>query len=366
MQFLTIDDSFGGFKLGEPIEVDENGLFFRFSEIDNVNEKASFMRKYRLLPCENNQGAFACDDSNEFDAIRAVMDTCARLAAFGYGYCVGERKPKQSDLEHIDGLEFVDGGAFLHIDLTSSYWYKRLLYKSVSNYAFSEGDGLFPPIHDFDLSDKTRIESKDDLPATQDMKTPFEALKINSGSFKYRPGIDNQLLEELRKRSDERTFDIYRKSILIDMTYRNGFLQFCPVPDLRYEGHEDDLPFIDESIAAFWTDNELILKAEGETPEKITALLSEHLAQLHTESMMHYFKFHRGFWLVAPIGLSALWADFVQCIAKRPVTICEICGKPVVSDKTPRGQKRHTCSPKCRKERSRREQAKKAAEMATE
>lgn len=365
MRYLTIDDD-----LGNPIEIDERGLYFRFAEIEYPDDKARFMREYRLLPCDRvskksldhlrgKHDVFICDDASEFDMIRAVMDDCARLAAFGYGYGTGTRKPEYGDLEHINGLEFVEGGAFLRLDLSKSYWYKRFLYDALKH-NFTLGDSVSAPIENLCLIDNEQLIGNGEHRSWIDEQ--IERMTLDSGSFEYSSSLDEQTLKKLDE-NDDGTLFACMPSMLNDITRRRGFLQFAPVPNLRFKGR---LTFTSDEKAAFWTDNKLVIRAEGDNPEEQTRLLSEYLALIHTNCVWHHFSFHSGFYISAPIGISALWADFVQCVAKRPVTICEICGKPIVSDKTPRGQQRHTCSTACRKERSRRNKAAKEAAESKE
>lgn len=341
--------------LGAPVEV-QGGLFLQFLKAGKDGEKGRFMEDYRLLPCDDgNGGGFACSDVCEYDAIAKVLDACARLAAFGYGLGNGKRKPVLSDLQRIEGLEMAQGGGFLHVDLSESYWYRRFLYmgykhpkyNDIPAWDFAPGDRFVPPIDDFVIPSSGTFRYSADAD-----ETTIE--KLRSGEFIFPADLEDTKRDKLEADCDD-PYEILGPTLKRSITERRGFLQFGPVPNLQYDGvftYESA-----DSEAVFWTDSELIIRAAGDSPGKITRGLANALATVHTSAIWHCFGFREGWKLRAPCGLAALWADFVTCFARRPVTICDVCGRPVVSDKPPRGQKRKTCSIKCRQELSRRNRA---------
>lgn len=312
MGYLAIVDS-----LGKPIEID-GGLYHRFKELEFPDDKAAFMRDYRLLPCdrtpfgsmdylEGRRDLFVCEDEKEYDAMRSVMETCERLAVFGgYGdYSKSKRKPKESDLEQIDGFETSGLGGFLRINLLESYWYRRFLFGAVISSDNSPGDNVYSPVCNYDME-----------------------RKYQGGTFGYAENINGLLF------GNERAYEFSKEM-------RREFMEFAESP-----GAPD---------IVFWSDAEMIVRSKGKNLEEIAANIAAALLTLHTDTVKSFFSFDVGYWLAAPLGVSALWSDFALCIAKRPITICQECGKPIVENHPPRGVARKYCNQKCRKRDKRRE-----------
>ena len=347
MDWMQIQDG-----LGAPVSAD--GIYQRFVELPNANAKARFMRDYRLLPYGERESFNLCDDTRELDAMRDVMDVCARLAAIAGGMGDGERKATTNDLELVPGFEQADGGAFLHINLENSYWYKRYLYDSL-NYTFEIGDAVFAPIRPKTLIDDD-CQRKAGIYGWRNPE--IEQLKDDSGTFWYSPALSINILETL----NEHDRKIYSPSVLSDITRRLAFRSFTPVQDLRF----DDPIMTDEcdSKADFWTDNELIIREPGEDLRDVAGGIAHSLLLMHTWSTWHNFSFWDGFSLSAPMGVCALWADFAQDVAKRLICICKTCGRPVVETHAPRGLPRVYCSDACRMKDKRREK-KQAQERAS-
>lgn len=283
MNYLTIIDN-----CGIPLEV-SNGLYLHFAACESDTAKAQVMRDYRLLPCDKTpfgssayldgaKDVFICDDTSEYDAMRHVLNTCSRLAAFGFSRYKGKRKPEAKDLNEIDGLAITESGASLCINLDNSYWYKRYLFQALDGFDYVPADNVFAPIINYDLESA------------------------------------------------------------LDATGRGSLEQSENGVTLTSRGLE--------------------LTATGETLEDTAANLANTLLTLHTSNTAHFFNFDNGFLLTAPLGIMALWADYAACFAKRPITICKVCGLPVVENHPPRGEQRVYCSNACRMKDKRREKKK--------
>lgn len=348
MDWMKIQDG-----LGAPISADN--IYQRFIELSSANAKARFMRDYRLLPYGDNGSYSLCDDARELDAVSDVMDVCARLAAIAGGMGDGERKATLNDLDFISGFEKAAGGAFLHINLDSSYWYKRFLYSALRcDYVL--GDRIAAPIRDRDLIDASE-NGESEAPIYE--HPAIEPHMQNTGSFDYSPAVSESTIEALTK--DE--VSLFEPSILSDITARRAFRSFSPVPDLRFRG-TDITTSAEDFSACFWTDNELVIRAAGADLRGIAGDIAHALLLMHTSATLHVFSFMDGFSLSAPMGVCALWADFAQDVAKRPICICKTCGRPVVETHAPRGLPRVYCSDACRMKDKRREK-KRAQERAS-
>lgn len=323
-------------SLGAPIET-YGGMYARFNGVDRRTskaarpdadgEKSKFMEDYRLLPCDAGGLAppFTCTDAREFDAIRSVIDTCARLAVLGgYGNVKSERVPNESDAGKIEGFEVAEGGGFLRVDLRESRWYRRFLFSDLFSAKVSAagGAGFFHRFHAPSVGGRG----------------PYQAI----------PGID------------------------IDGGYPGGTFVFCD-DDAESErrgldtGHfmckkshelrRDFLGFAEGgawSDVVFWSDSEMIVRAKGESIGEVAASMADALLDLHTRKLESFFNFAAGYWIAAPIGLSALWADFALSIANRKITVCDYCGFPIIAEKSSRRIPRRYCNDNCRKKSNRR------------
>ena len=323
MGYIAIADS-----LGEPIEI-ESGLCQQFEDEKAIDKKSQFMRDYRLLPCDRGgRDLFICDDAREYDAMRSVMEACKRLAVFGgYGDCSKSgRKPEESDLGRVDGLEIVEGGAFLHINLGESYWYKRFLFCTLYREKLNrEGGARLLDAFSANTGGMTSYDFPSPIPNI-DIEGDFPG-----GTFLF---CDDDAA------SAERGLDTGHALCGKSHDMRRDFLAFAD------GGAWSDVEF--------WDDSEMIVRAAGENPEGIAANIADILLALHTESVSSLFRFDVGYWLVSPIGLSALWSDFALGIAEKRIVICKYCGAPIVANRKARGVPREYCNDNCRKKYDRR------------
>lgn len=135
----------------------------------------------------------------------------------------------------------------------------------------------------------------------------------------------------------------------------------------RVDLKPDKPPTITGAAPYFNGPRELVIWT-AETGTQAAAQISETLVLMHTATVRTSFTMESGFSLMAPMGICALWADFAQCFAKRPIRICKYCGLPIVQNEPPRGQPRKYCpgnSCRMRDKRRERKQAEQAQEQPT-
>ena len=280
-----------------PLEID-SGIYLTFSELADAldGDKSDFMREYRVLPTVDGGNVTYCDDPREFDAIRELMSTCTKLAAFAHDRHDGTRKPVLSDVDTIDGLELHDIGGILHVNAGSGIYHATLI----------------------------RLIGQDSLYGKPDVDVLEMLMRNSCGRYEETPPI-------VRIKHKGSSSIMFR-------------WESSEVSDKPSWGRYDSF-----SIATY-----------GSTPRETAARISETLLMAHVKPIRAVFSFDHGLTLTAPNGLAALWADYATCFAKRPITICEVCGMPVIQNKPPRGQARQYCGRAACKQRAYRLRKKRA------
>ena len=293
-----------------PIEC-EAGLYRELTELNGEKEAAAFMVKYRLLPHYvkgfperyNDKNIDVCMDPRELETIKGVFNTCSKLIGV-------ERGAYQHDsLTHVEGLEEHESTLYLHIDLSGSYWYKRFLWESTHNYDYVIGDSMLGAISNTE-SARLCDYSGDD---SQERRQAFITPSYHSEDFKH---------------------------------------DWITAPSAS--GYD----------CAFTTDSELTVKGWAQDKPASCGQIAHALLLIHAYSVYMHFDFNTGCTITAPIGIQALWFDYMLTVANQEITVCEECGTPIIETRKPRRDKRRFCSDKCRVRNNRKKHRLKNQEIA--
>ena len=371
----------------EPIEC-EAGIYSALAKMGDVDEMRAFMSRYRILPHYNasfpdsvrDKSVGICTDPAELTAIKGVLETCTRLNGTARGLY------RSDSPEHVEGIEEHGNTLYLHVNLYKSYWYKRFLHESLHGCDYVIGDSMLGPVSNIDLCDEpgiihplhgsldleefcdraeletigeTASLDKKNLRKSDVMQSAYDIAKRDSGSFKFIP-LSN---ENTLGRAFERAY-------LTDSGYKDsqGRRRAFADPSYHADCFRYDLPEREQDECGydcvFWTDNELIIKGWAQDKAESCGQIAHALLLMHVYSVYMHFDFDTGCTITAPIGLQALWFDYMLMIANQEIIICEDCGKPIIETRKPHRDKRRFCSDLCRVRNNRRKQKAKNQEIA--
>ena len=305
---------------------ESDGLYFTFLQASTDDEKSYVLRRYQLLPYWDwaNLGCYdptrdtaeLSTDPGEYDVMRKVLDVCARLAGVGSESSRqfdGGRKPSPQDLESIKELVLTDSGAILRVSLSGSTWYRNFLFHAIKLGELVPGDRLAMPIPPFHY-DASGVYGK-----------PRYCGLPGCGSFGYPETISEEWIKD---------HPFHDRACECSQKRRADFLS-----------GENQQAAPRESDIALWDDETLIIVAHdgrGDARE-LARVLARELLSLHTSAIQSAYSFEQGWIQAAESSICALWADFALCVARKPLTICWNCGKPILSNSPPRGHKRKFC-----------------------
>ncbi len=307
---------------------ESDGLYFTFLQASTDDEKSYVLRRYQLLPYWDwaNLGCYdptrdtaeLSTDPGEYDVMRKVLDVCARLAVVGSESSRqfdGGRKPSPQDLESIKELVLTDSGAILRVSLSGSTWYRNFLYHAIDIGEHAPGDRLaipIPPLH-YDANDALPKKTWCGLPGC--------------GSFGYPETISEEWFKDN---------PFHDKGYEYSQKKRANFLAGKNYPFRYWEGNI--ALWDDETLTVIAHDYDGAIDAQG-----LARILAHELLSLHTSAIQSAYSFEQGWIQAAESSICALWADFALCVARKPLTICWNCGKPILSNSPPRGHRRKFC-----------------------